>query len=329
MRPQSRPAAAPLLAALTLAASALTACGGDNEPAGDEASRAAPEASTFPSGDGTLEELASSTVPGDDLVVSPAGGTYTEGRNRFAFAVFTLDREQVTDADVAIYASPGPDGEAGGPYPARVESVETEPAFTAQSTSADPDAAKVVYVTDVVLDQPGEWRLLALVREGDETVAVRMPSITVPANDPIPAPGERAPRVHTPTTEDVGGNVARIDTRVPPSTMHEHDLAGVLGERPVVLVFATPALCQTRVCGPLVDIAEQVKRDVGDEAAFIHMEIFEDNDPNKGVREQVAAYNLQTEPWVFVIDENGRIDTRIEGILSVAELTDAVERVTG
>jgi hypothetical protein len=308
---------------------ALGGCGGDDETA-DEASRGAPEASAFPAADGrTLEEIAAEADSADEVVVSPAGQTFVEGRNRAAFGVFTLDREQITDADVAIYSAPGPDGEASGPYPARVESLETEPAFVAQSTSADPDAAKVVYVTELPLDREGEWRLLALVRRDDQLLSTRIPSIVVPARDPVPAPGELAPSVHTPTTEDVGGNLAKIDTRVPASTMHEHDLADVLGERPVVLVFATPALCQSRVCGPLVDIAEQVKRDVGDDAAFIHMEIFEDNDPNKGVREQVAAYDLQTEPWVFVIDENGRIDYRVEGALSVAELTDAVERVAG
>lgn len=330
MRLRSRTANVAALVALTSSGVAFTACGGDDEQTVDDASRAAPAASAFPSPDGrTLEELAADATPGDELVVSPAGRSFVEGRNRFAFGVFTLDREQITDAEVAVYAAAGPDGKTLGPYAARIESLETEPAFTAESTAADPDAAKTVYVSDVIFDQPGEWRLLGVVREGEQLTAARMPSVTVPENDPVPAEGEPAPRIHTPTADDVGGNLAKIDTRVPPSTMHEHDFADVAGERPVVLVFATPALCQSRVCGPLVDIAEQVKRDVGDDdAAFIHMEIFADNDPNKGVRPQVAAYKLRTEPWVFVIDENGRIDTRVEGVLSAPELTDAVERVT-
>ena len=82
--------------------------------------------------------------------------------------------------------------------------------------------------------------------------------------------------------------------------MHDVDFADVLGKKPVVLLFATPALCQSRVCGPVVDVAEQVKRDRPDDAAFIHMEIYNDNDPNKGLRPQLAAFNLPTEPWLFV-----------------------------
>jgi hypothetical protein len=59
------------------------------------------------------------------------------------------------------------------------------------------------------------------------------------------------------------------------------------------------------------------------------MEIYNDNLVDKGVREQVEAYNLPTEPWLFVIDCGGEIDTRIEGAFSVTELSDAVERVEG
>ena len=59
------------------------------------------------------------------------------------------------------------------------------------------------------------------------------------------------------------------------------------------------------------------------------MEIYNDNLANKGLREQVEAYNLPTEPWLFVIDCAGKVDSRIEGAFSVAELTDAVDRVKG
>jgi hypothetical protein len=316
------------LAALAAAALAVAGCGDDDSDSSDGAQPAPPE-TDFPAPDGrSLEELYADSNPGD-LVVSPTGATFTEGRNRFGFGVFTVAQEQVTDAEVAIYAAHGPNGEVQGPFPARVESLETEPAFTGKTTADDPDAAKVVYVTNLVLDSPGEWRLIALIRENGEISASRLTtSLVVQRNDAVPASGEPAPRVHTPTTEDVA-DVAEIDTRIPPSTLHSDDLADALGKEPVVLLFATPALCQSRVCGPVVDVAEQVANDHRDDAAFIQMEIYDDNDPNKGLRPQVRAYNLQTEPWLFVIDRNGRVDTRIEGAFSVAELEQAVERVVG
>ena len=76
----------------------------------------------------------------------------------------------------------------------------------------------------------------------------------------------------------------------------------MLGKEPIVLLFATPQFCQSRVCGPVVDVAEQVKQLYGDKAAFIHMEIYNDNDPSKGVRPQVRAFHLPSEPWLFAID---------------------------
>jgi hypothetical protein len=307
-------------------ATLMAACGDDSSDPENE--RAAPPSSEFPAAQGrTTEQILADSEPGD-LVVSPSGSVYPKGDDRFGFAVFTVDHQQITDADVAIYAAPGADAPAKGPYPARLESLATDPGFTAQTTSQDPDAATVVYVTDLKLDLPGEWRLIALVSRDDETTAVRLPSISVDPTDPIPAPGEKAPPTHTPTVEDVG-DVSQIDTRVPPDTMHDTDLADVLGKQPVVLLFATPALCQSRVCGPVVDVAEQVKAEHPDDVAFIHMEIYNDNDPNRGLRPQVSAYHLQTEPWLFVIDRNGRIDTRIEGAFSVDELEQAVDRVAG
>jgi hypothetical protein len=107
--------------------------------------------------------------------------------------------------------------------------------------------------------------------------------------------------------------------------MHDDNLAEVLGKRPVLLLFATPALCQSRVCGPVVDIAEQVKATHKGDTAFIHMEIYTDNELEKGFRPQVAAYKLPTEPWAFAIDRNGKVAARLEGAYSEHELSEAVK----
>jgi hypothetical protein len=96
----------------------------------------------------------------------------------------------------------------------------------------------------------------------------------------------------------------------------------------VVLLFATPQLCQSRICGPVVDVAEQVKRDAGDDVAFIHQEIYTENDINKGERQPVTDYGLPSEPWLFVIDKEGTITTAIEGAFSVEELQAAVDQVS-
>jgi hypothetical protein len=362
--------------ACLLAGTALLAgCGESNSDTASQeevASRPAPPASEFPSASGrSLAEVLDSADGPSELVVSPAAQVFYQGRNRYSFGVFEVDRTQVPDAEVALYfakvppserstlppaakagqgggsgggivgsgggqeSSPPPkaiaealDQPAMGPFTARVDPIQPEPAFRAQTTTSDPDAAIAVYVTELEFPSNGEWRIAALIKEGEKITATLLPSAVVGQYHAVPEVGERPPRIHTPTPADVGGDRSQLTTRIPPETMNDADFYDVLGERPIVLLFATPAFCQSRVCGPVVDVAEQVGEEYGDEVEFIHMEIFNDNDPAKGIRPQVRAFNLPSEPWLFVIDRNGVIRTAIEGAFGVEELEQAVQGVT-
>ncbi len=332
-----RPLLPPVAAFGVLACLVAAGCG--NRYSGIS-SMAAPPRSEFPPAEGrTLTSLLALSGGESELVVAPTGEVFDRGRDRYGFGVFTPGREQITDAEVALYFAHGENGRALGPYPARIESLATESAFIAETTGKDPQAGKVVYVVD---DAPfranGEWRVLALIKKGGSTEGTFVPSAVVghfphpqkgfpksPANPPDV--GEPAPHVHTPTAADVGGDLRKIDTRVPPDQMHEYDLAEVLGKEPAVLLFATPQFCQSRVCGPVVDEAEQVHQTDGKGVAFIHMEIYEENNPNLGVRPQVKAFHLPSEPWLFVIDKHGIIRTRIEGAWGIPELEQALRGV--
>ena len=78
-------------------------------------------------------------------------------------------------------------------------------------------------------------------------------------------------------------------------------------------LFATPQLCQSRVCGPVVDIAEQLKKTYGNRVQFIHQEVYMDNEVDNGLRPPLKAFGLQTEPWLFAVNRQGRITARLEG----------------
>ncbi len=345
--------AGPLLCALLL----LAGCGGSSTTATSQ-SRGAPPAKDFPSpaGKSLYQVMRQADGGASTLVLTPTGQVFHPGENRFGFGVFTRSaRKQVTDAQIALYVSKAPPpgslpkpkangapaaggaqgrlaaalgGKAYGPYPAKVESLATEPAFQSLTTAKDPDAGKVVYVTRIPFPSKGEWRVGALIKNGDQLNATLLPSAVVGRFKGIPQVGQRPPDIHTPTPQSVGGDLSKLTTRIPPETMNKADFHEVLGKKPIVLLFATPQFCQSRVCGPVVDIAAQVQREYGDKAEFIHMEIYNDNDPSKGVRPQVRAFNLPSEPWVFVIDRKGVIRTEIEGAFDIEELTDAVRQVT-
>jgi hypothetical protein len=116
-----------------------------------------------------------------------------------------------------------------------------------------------------------------------------------------------------------------LDTRTPPSDMHERSFDEVVGNKPVALLFATPQLCQSRVCGPVTDIALQMKAKYGDQIEFIHQEVYVDNTPDAGLRQPLQAFRLRTEPWLFVVGADGKITARLEGSFGVKAFEDALQ----
>ncbi len=304
---------------------AASGCGGSSS----DPERSAPPAAEFPAAKGkTIDQvLESSGAKPTKLVIAPAAREFEVGPNRYPFGVFTVGNEQISDADAALYFARDENSPVQGPLPARVSSLETKPAYRAQGTEA-PGEAKTVYVVPKVdFDRPGPWLAIAILKGPDGLEASRVPSPVVRRSSPVPGVGDRAPRIHTPTAASVGGDLSKIDTRVPPDQMHEVDFADALGKKPAVLVFATPALCQSRVCGPVVDVAQQVADKFKDQADFIHMEIYNQNDMSKGVRPQLRAFNLETEPWTFLVDRDGVIRNRIEGAYGVFELEQAMKSI--
>ena len=312
----------PLLA--LLCAIVVSGCGGS-----DDASRPAPDATEFPTANGkTIDQLlADSGAKQTKLVIAPAAQTFEVGANRYPFGVFTVANEQISDADVALYFSRSAGGPVQGPLPAEVTSLETKPAYRAQGSEGPEDATTVYVVPKVEFDRRGPWTAIAMLKGPGGLEASRVPSPVVGRFPQIPAVGEKAPPIHTPTAAEVGGDLAKIDTRVPPDQMHAVDFADALGKKPIVLVFATPALCQSRVCGPVVDVAQEVADEYGDRADFIHMEVYVDNDISKGERPQLKAFELQTEPWTFLVDSKGVVRDRIEGAYGVAELEAAMKKI--
>ncbi len=345
-------------ACLVAVASLVAGCGGDSSSTDGGAgssesaqSRPAAPKSEFPATEGrTLKKLIQDTDNRSELIVEPAALAFYKGENRYPFGVFDRDKGQVDDAEVAIYyakvpapkpgagSKSGRKGEEGkpaaraleepavGPFPAAIESLATKPAFEAKSTTDDPEAARVVYAAQLRFPSAGEWQLAAVIKEGAETKGTLLPTVSVGEFTDIPRPGRPAPLIHTPTAADVGGDLSKITTRIPPDRLNKVDYADALGKEPIVLLFATPEFCQSRVCGPVVDVAQQAKQEYGDKAAFIHMEIYKNNDPAKGARPQVRAFHLPTEPWLFTIDRNGTVSAAVEGAFGVEEMHKAVDK---
>ena len=94
--------------------------------------------------------------------------------------------------------------------------------------------------------------------------------------------------------------------------------------KPSIVGFITPGLCQTEWCTPVLESVEISRADIKNEINTIHIEVYEDFEALKLVP-QLAEWGLQTEPWVFVVDGNGRITAKFEGPLSPQELNEAIQ----
>jgi hypothetical protein len=282
--------------ALLSAGGALAACGRTSPSL--SASAGPTDASTADPGSAAVRAVAPDATV-DLAVVAATFEQLVDQPNPFVFGLFTLEQEPIPDANAELYAVPA-SGEPLGPWPATPSGADIPPGalYTVPVEFASTGLHEMVVVTD-----DGRAGTVAIeVRDAESSV--------------LPAPGTQAPAVATPTTADHLG-YERICTRTPePCGMHEVSLDEALAaDRPVVVLFATPAFCQTAVCGPTVDVLEEVRQDGFDDVTFIHCEIYEDAGETLG--DPVAAWELPTEPWMYVVDAGDTIVRRADGPLLV------------
>lgn len=249
-------------------------------------------------------------------------GTFTPGTRRLGFGL-TNSANRFIYAPTAIYLAPTPSSPAQGPFLAPADPTGVAPQFRSAQNSG-PGGLKAIYHTELPLPRPGTYDVLALTRTTHGTIG-SAGEVAVAASSPIPNVGQRPPDIATETLASVHGNVGLLTTRTPPEQMHSVSFSQVLGKRPVALLFSTPELCTSRVCGPVTDLAVELQQQFGNRITFIHQEVYVNNEPNLGLRPQLKAFHLETEPWLFVVNRHGVITARLEGAFGVNELRQALE----
>jgi hypothetical protein len=333
---------APRLAAALACGLALGACGGGSggtgtsthasgvwstastalAPAVNELGAAAhPQAGQFPSAKGRSLRQLTALVKGT-ATLGPGTNTYTAGRTRYVFAL-TDRANRYIYAPTAIYLARSPNAPVQGPFLAPVDPLGVPRRFQSNENEG-PGALKALYWTQLPVPSSGVWDVLALTRVGTRLIGATG-EVPVALSTPIPGVGQRPPDIATDTLASEHGKLSLVTTRIPPENMHSVSLNQVLGKRPVALLFSTPELCKSRVCGPVTDIMVELQKQFGSRIAFIHQEIYVDNDPTKGLRPQLHAFHLETEPWLFTINRRGVITARLDGVFGVAEARAALE----
>lgn len=174
-------------------------------------------------------------------------------------------------------------------------------------------------------DRPGPATVRATYEGAAATAALEVED---PAAAAVPFPGRPMISVATPTVADHRG-VEPICTREPPCPLHDVSLDAALGERrPLALLFATPALCQSRLCGPVLDhlLAEQAT--FSGRIRFLHSEIYTDRS-GRTLTPAVQAYHLESEPFLFLAGPDGAVRDRLDNAYDRAEVRYALARLVG
>jgi len=264
----------------------------------------------------TLEELW--RAPGDDVAIVPGTANHEPGDVRVSFLVVDAEGRVVTLPTARVWVA-----EDVGAQPFLESSAKLERIGVPGGDVAD---ASHIYVARLQLDRPGKYWLLAE-PEGGATKVQALGNVVVVKEDSASDVGDPAIASDNPTIASTGGDLSKLTTRTPPDeSLLEYSIAASLeAHAPFVVTFATPKFCSSRTCGPVVDVVEEVAhRFEGSDVRFIHVEVFEDNDPAKGYNRWMQEWRLPTEPWTFLVDGTGKVVERYEGPVSVNELEQAV-----
>ena len=266
---------------------------------------------------GTIEALW--RAPGPDVAIVPGTADFVPGRVRLSFLVVDSEGRVVTRPTARVWIARGLEQKPFAETTARAEKIGVE-----GSEEGDADE---IFVTHLELDEPGTYWVLAEPVGGRTIQAIG--NVVVAEDSPVPRVGEPAVASETPTIESTGGDLEALTTRRPPDReLLRHSVADSLSAKlPFVVTFATPKYCTSRTCGPVVDVVDAVRREYDHKGVrFIHVEIYEDNDPAKPYNRWVREWNLPSEPFTFLVGADGLVKERFEGTLSVRELGEAVEK---
>lgn len=315
----------PLLGILVIG---IAACGGGNDDS--DAPTETDKVVLTPLPDGVLLPI----VISSDLAV---------GENRFLIGLQVQETgELVLNADLSFdfYLLDG-----GGEGTLKF-SREAEPMVIMRSyTHTHPDglvetheAGEVgAYRTTADFDTAGLWgvEVTGSTADGTELEPIR-PTFNVLEEPFGLAAGDPAPRTEQVLVSDVA-DIREIDTSENPiPEQHNMTVAdAVTSGRPTVLAIATPAFCESQICGPTKAVFDDLYNEYSDKANFVHVEPYDVPAVRDGECESlfdcrnpiIDEWGLQSEPWVFIVDAEGNIAARFDGLVTFEEMQAALEEL--
>ena len=265
-----------------------------------------------------------------------AATEFLVGENRLPFGLITVAGEELRDATVNVrfYSLNSEQAEFRGEHPAQWrEVVGNTPHLHDDGAMHQHRDVRGVYIVDgLSLNEPGIWgaEFIASAEDGTPFVIQNL-GFPVIADSPAPEVGERVPATENPTIHDVA-QFSDISTRLVEDELHEYSVADALRlNQPFVVLFSSPQFCVSAMCGPVTDVAAQVHSRFRDRVNMIHIEPWDlemaRNQGQLALSEAMTEWGLPSEPWLFVVQTDGTVAERFEGLVSGPELERALQDV--
>jgi hypothetical protein len=280
-----------------------------------------PTTQTAPPSGASIRELTRDAVR---LSLIQAQEEVPRGRSLFAFGLSTPQGGLLRGGSPLVYAAKDETSKPLGPFPASSHQFAPASRFDDKTIPRSPITG--FYAVELDIPTPGNWLFAAVTTvNGRRGVGVGATPVKPSVANEV---GTEATSVKTPVATTERG-LEEICTRKPPDRMHSISLDQALKNgKPTVVSFATPLLCTSQMCGPVVDEQLLVFEKVGEKKAnFIHVEEFlpgpDLKPPPPSLENQsppFKAWQLTTEPWVFVIDGRGMIRAAFAGPVVAAQI---------
>lgn len=270
-----------------------------------------------------VETLPDWTVVSEDLDVVLATPDLGVGDQRFA--VVMSDLEGLIKFPVVRFESYRyPNGFTGlrdGP----VESVLAR--FT-----EFPFGTRGTHVANVMFDMSGDWAIEAAVPRADGSTATAEVRFTVQERPRSVSVGDAAPPSRNRTLSDVD-HISELTTgSFRDEELYRYSIAEALErDKPLVVVFASPAFCTNAVCGPQVELVSELREQYAADADFIHVDLYENpseiqGDLSRAIESPLLKeWRLVSQEWTFVVGADGKVAARFENFVGDGELREAIE----
>ncbi len=176
------------------------------------------------------------------------------------------------------------------------------------------------------LPRAGNWGLLAQITLADGRTTQAQFAIAVLDEPQAPAIGEAVPLSENRTLATKPDIKQLTSAFEPNPALYQMTVReAVANERPSVVVFSTPGFCQTAFCAPVLGSAETLLSELGDRANFIHIEVYKEFNPELVLADEMVEWGFTSEPWTYLLDDEGRVAARFGGPVSPRELRTALE----